>query len=248
MCTVVLLFGLLPGYPLVLAANRDEFITRHSSRPYRWQPEPGAPAIYAGRDELKGGTWLGINQHGVLAGIVNRTTGQRDPEKVSRGSLVIRCLCEKTLEGIERLLAGEDLSRYNPFTLFSYAGGRALMATNHPSREIWPLEAGIHIITNCDPRDRADSKKAYLLKTYLSPLPEEPGVLRARLVSLCRDHEEPQGFPFPACVHLEGYGTVSSAIAWIAERWEESRFEYCEGPPCQGSYLDLTGEFVSIFS
>lgn len=247
MCTVVALLGLLPGYPLVLAANRDEFTARRSLPPHRWRPEPGGPAIFAGRDELKGGTWLGINQHGLLAGIVNRTTGQRDPEKVSRGSLVLRCLREKTLEGIERLLTEEDPSRYNPFTLFSYAGGRALMATNHPSGAIWSLEAGIHIITNCDPLDREDSKKTYLLKAYLSSLPGEPGAIRNRLVSLCKDHDEPPAFPFPACVHLDGYGTVSSAIVWMADRSEKSTFEYCEGPPCQGTYLDLTGEFVSIF-
>ena len=70
MCTVVILLRPGHAWPVLIAANRDEML----SRP--WQPPaahwPDRPGVVAGLDELAGGSWLGINREGVLAGILNR--------------------------------------------------------------------------------------------------------------------------------------------------------------------------------
>ena len=70
MCTVVLLRRPGHDWPLILAANRDEMTGRAWLPPARHWPDR-AEAI-AGQDVLAGGTWLGMNDWGVIAGILNR--------------------------------------------------------------------------------------------------------------------------------------------------------------------------------
>ncbi|MGH7783160.1 MAG: NRDE family protein, partial [Candidatus Binatia bacterium] len=54
-----------------MAANRDEHYDRPSAAPAILCHDP---VILAGRDLRAGGTWLGINQHGLVIGILNRRT------------------------------------------------------------------------------------------------------------------------------------------------------------------------------
>ena len=51
------------GYPIILAANRDEFL----DRPVQGPDLLGShPAIWGGRDVRAGRTWLGVNAHGFV--------------------------------------------------------------------------------------------------------------------------------------------------------------------------------------
>ena len=68
-------------------------LTNRSNRPA--QPmtvlRDAGPRVLGGRDQLAGGTWLAVNDAGVVAGLTNRPTkGQRDPAKRSRGELPLR--------------------------------------------------------------------------------------------------------------------------------------------------------------
>ena len=82
-----------PGtaWPLVLAANRDELASRPARPPARHWPDRAE--VVAGLDVQAGGSWLGINDHGVVAGVLNRT-GTLGPAagKRSRGELVLEAL------------------------------------------------------------------------------------------------------------------------------------------------------------
>src|SRR5690606_3427306 len=87
MCTLVVASHVLEGAPLVVVANRDERLGRASSPPRAW-----AEGFCAPRDEVAGGTWLGVNPHGVFVGITNRYLGPRDDTRASRGGLVVDAL------------------------------------------------------------------------------------------------------------------------------------------------------------
>src|SRR5579871_991767 len=89
MCTLVVALGQFPGFPLVVAANRDEKLDRPATPPRIW---PGAEPFIAPRDEVAGGSWLGFNRHGVFVGITNRFGVPPDPTKKSRGQIVIDAL------------------------------------------------------------------------------------------------------------------------------------------------------------
>jgi uncharacterized protein with NRDE domain len=86
MCLLVVVSRLDPAAPLVLGANRDERMDRPAVAATVLRPV--GPRIIGGLDEETGGTWLALNEHGVVAGLTNRPSPDgRDPSKRSRGEL-----------------------------------------------------------------------------------------------------------------------------------------------------------------
>ena len=78
MCLLIAMFGVVPDAPLIVAANRDERFDRPAV-PITVLRER-RPRILGGRDELAGGTWLAVNEHGVVAGLTNQPSfNGRDP-------------------------------------------------------------------------------------------------------------------------------------------------------------------------
>src|SRR3982074_3460673 len=71
MCTLVILRRPEHAWPVVIGANRDEMIAPPANPPgRRW---PGRAEVVAGLDLLAGGSWLGLNDWGVAAAVLNRT-------------------------------------------------------------------------------------------------------------------------------------------------------------------------------
>ena len=68
MCLIVLAIGQHPEYPLVLAANRDEFHARPTADADWWDDRPD---VLGGRDLQAGGTWLAVSRTGRLATVTN---------------------------------------------------------------------------------------------------------------------------------------------------------------------------------
>src|SRR4051794_37993031 len=115
MCTLAIWVRQFETAPLVVAANRDEFFARPASGPVLLSE---SPRIVGGRDHRAGGTWLGINEYGVVAGILNRRTDDApDPAKSSRGTLLMEVLAAKSAADARRLLEREDADQYNGFNL-----------------------------------------------------------------------------------------------------------------------------------
>jgi uncharacterized protein with NRDE domain len=86
MCLIVLSLGQHPEYPLVLAANRDEFHARPTREAHWW---PDKPDILGGRDLQAGGTWLALHRNGRFATVTNYRDAQPpSPKYLSRGRLV----------------------------------------------------------------------------------------------------------------------------------------------------------------
>jgi Transport and Golgi organisation 2 len=116
MCTVVLLRRPKAPWPLLLAANRDEL----SSRP--WRPParhwPDRPDVVAGLDVQAGGSWLGVNDDGVVAAVLNRV-GTLGPAtgKRSRGELVLEALDHADAAAAAAALVDLDPDAYRPFNL-----------------------------------------------------------------------------------------------------------------------------------
>ncbi len=88
MCTVVVLRRPEAPWPVLMAANRDEMLDRPWTAPgHHWGDRP---EVTATRDDLAGGSWLGVNQTGVVSAVLNRqgTLGPA-PGLRSRGELVL---------------------------------------------------------------------------------------------------------------------------------------------------------------
>jgi len=90
MCLALVALDAHPLFPLVIAANRDEFHARAAAPAHWWKD-----GTLAGVDLTAGGTWFGVNPRGRWALVTNFREGiPRDPNAPSRGGLVTRALAE----------------------------------------------------------------------------------------------------------------------------------------------------------
>ena len=116
MCTLIVLRRPGRRWPLLLAANRDEMAGRPWRGPGRHWPDRAH--VVAGMDEEAGGSWLGVNDHGVVAGVLNRAGSLgADPDKRSRGELVLEALDHADARAAAEALADLDGHAYRPFNL-----------------------------------------------------------------------------------------------------------------------------------
>jgi uncharacterized protein with NRDE domain len=86
MCLILLAVDSHPQFPLVVAANRDEFYARPTRT---MQPWPEAPQLLAGKDLTAGGTWLGLTRSGRFAAVTNARDSEVPPQPRSRGALTL---------------------------------------------------------------------------------------------------------------------------------------------------------------
>ncbi|HEY9109284.1 MAG TPA: NRDE family protein [Roseateles sp.] len=144
MCLAAFALRAHPRFPLVIAANRDEFFARVAASMDWWADRP---EILAGRDLSAGGTWFGLTRSGRLALLTNvREPGRQNPEAPSRGALVVDWL-ESAADG--PAFAQGLATGYNGFNLVT-----ADLARNDwhwfSNRAATPvaLGPGIHTLSN----------------------------------------------------------------------------------------------------
>ena len=156
MCVIFFAYEIHPDYPLVLLANRDEFYERATAPAAQWTDFPG---IFAGRDLVGGGTWLGIAEQGRLAAVTNYREPGAGKGTISRGHLVADFLksdlpSHEYMNEVEarqnhycgfNLLIGEFDAKRSELFYFSNRGGAVRKLTpgvyglsNHLLDTPWP--------------------------------------------------------------------------------------------------------------
>ncbi len=147
MCLAVIALGVHPRYPVVVAANRDEFHARPAA-PAAWGTAAPFAGILAGRDLEAGGTWFGVRRDGRWALVTNvREGGRFDANARSRGELVPRILNTDgpLLESMPRVAtAGAD---YNGFNLLAGDTAGVVWRSNRASAA-HSLTSGVHGLSN----------------------------------------------------------------------------------------------------
>jgi uncharacterized protein with NRDE domain len=135
------------GAEPMLAANRDEVYARPFSPPRRWVART---PFWAPRDEEEGGTWLGVNDGGLVAAITNRSRLPSEAGRASRGHLVVGALSAKSLREARAWLEEELAARpRNPFQLFLGQGAEAFLCSAGPEGVAFrPLAPGLHVLSN----------------------------------------------------------------------------------------------------
>lgn len=147
MCLIALALDQSRRFPLVVAANRDEYFSRAATRMGWWSLGPGLPDVLGGRDLEAGGTWLGLTTQGRMGLITNVRDGSKDPNAPSRGGVVPRWLSGELPP--DRFWMQTALSGYNGFNLIAadFRRGECFWASNngrHPVR----LERGLYGVSN----------------------------------------------------------------------------------------------------
>lgn len=149
MCLATLALDVSPRFPLVIAANRDEFMNRPTAR-LAWWDTPDKTSILSGRDLQAGGTWLGLTASGRLGLLTNvRDPANTDAQAPSRGEIVPLWL--KGDKPIQDLWPQWAMHGYNGFNLMAldFAQGECFWLSNTlamPKR----LEKGIYGLSNAE--------------------------------------------------------------------------------------------------
>jgi hypothetical protein len=237
MCSVIILRR--PEHerwPLLVAANRDELATRSTAPPGRhWHDRPD---VVAGLDREAGGSWLGLNDHGLVAAVLNRQ-GTLGPEagKRSRGELVLEALDHADAEAAAAALAHLDPSAYRPFNLIVADAGEAFWirhAGDGMVRSV-ALEAGIAMLTSREVNDAQSPRTRRYLPLFRAAEPPDPD--RADWSSwqlLLAATASETGDPRDAmCIETDGpYGTVSSSLIALPPLvTDQAIWLYADGPP-----------------
>ena len=148
MCLGALALDQNRRFPLVVAANRDEFFARPAARLAWWSPGAAWPDILAGRDLEAGGTWMGLTAQGRFAMVTNvRKATLPDPGAPSRGAIVPLWL--RGDQSAERFWPGVAVAGHQPFNLIAadFRLGHCFWATSEQASPV-RMERGVFGLSN----------------------------------------------------------------------------------------------------
>lgn len=183
MCLVILAFDAHKDYPLLVAANRDEFHARPTRKADWW---PDAPNIVGGRDLQAGGTWLGVQRGGRFATVTNYSGAAETRAGVrSRGHLVTEFLqgAQSPVEYLETI-RGDDYAGFNLLV----TDGTSLAYLSNRGGGLRELPAGLYGLSNAtldEPWEKVERSKKQLLK-----LLEAGRVNESQLLKLLGDRDK----------------------------------------------------------
>jgi len=169
MCLIALAWRTHPAYPLIVAANRDEYFRRPSAPADFWDDHRN---VLAGRDLEAGGTWLGITLEGRFAALTNyRNPADKRTGVPSRGALVSDFLTGKAGPSAYVKEIGKAAASYNGFSLLVGDADSLWFVSNRgggPQR----VEPGVHGLSNHlldTPWPKVERAKARLAKQLENP-------------------------------------------------------------------------------
>ena len=153
MCTLIVLHRCVPGRPLVVAANRDEFLDRPAEG-MRLRSSRTGP-IVAPLDLEAGGSWVGLSGRNVFVGLTNLRSAS-EPSVVlepnrnlrSRGEVVMMALEAESAAQASQMLLALEAETFNPFQLLVADGQDAWLLVYRGKARALQLEPGPHIVGN----------------------------------------------------------------------------------------------------
>jgi uncharacterized protein with NRDE domain len=243
MCTLLVALQAWSEWPLVIAANRDERLERPSRGPFLWDTRP---RLVAPRDEVAGGSWLGLSERGLFVGITNRAGMPVGPNRRSRGALVIEALGAESARAWHERLSRLDPRAHNAFHLF-YAdrGGAFLTVSDGEAIVQSELSPGVHVITERSAPPFVSPRARRVLDGWERSIVRQNEPHPQAFAGLLGDHE---GQPEAPCVHVpaQNYGTRSAAILLVSSEPARSRFSWAEGPPCRTPFEDRSDLLATL--
>lgn len=257
MCTLIALKGRDPHYPLVVAANRDEYYARPASAPRIVHERPRA---IAGVDLEKGGTWMGANEHGLFVGLTNQRSLELAPSgPASRGHVVLDLLAATDVDTMIAQLDRINPAIYPGFNLLFGDADRLFVAYARPEPariERRELGDGIWVLPNDVLGSREFPKIDRALELVRPRLPAPSWeALRDGLIEVLTDHHKSDDLPDPPpgarfdrallrelqalCIHTPIYGTRSATLLAL-EPGRVAHYLFAEGPPCRTPFVEVT--------
>lgn len=245
MCLLLILHRVSAQAPLMLAANREEYFDRPFQGP---RILAGPPRVLCGADLRAGGTWLGVNEHGLVVAVTNRLKTRLPESPRSRGALCQDLLrCTTAAQAAQTALVELHSDRYagGNFACLDRAQGFVISSGDELVEQ--RLEPGVHLLTNGDLNDPQDMRQQYA-RTLLAPrFPTRPDQFieaAKTILSTGLDPDEKRTI----LVRTPERGTVCSTILTLAEPAEHSAYLYAAGPPDRTPFADQSADLRTVLS
>jgi uncharacterized protein with NRDE domain len=214
MCLIAVAHRVAENFPLVIAANRDEFYDRPALAAAPWRENPN---VVGGRDLRAGGSWLAVSHTARFAAVTNIRGEHRDGP--SRGLLVSNFV----LSDLDAIDFVNDIDRH------AYAGFHLILgdgtiiahvtnANDAPPSIVAP--GSIFAVSNGRPGD--DWPKVELAREAMQSAIETPETLLDFLTTRRGGPIEQEVF---VAVPELGYGTRSSTVIVVDERGDVTFIE-----------------------
>jgi hypothetical protein len=236
MCTVSWLYT-AGGYQLLF--NRDERLTRRPALAPVFR-ENGEMGYLSPLDGDHGGTWIAVNESGMVLCLLNRydefgEAGER--EFSSRGEIIPGLIAADSMEEVDRSIKALRLIDYPPFTLaaFSLRGESWQAHWRGDDLQVYRDQKGRGMITS------SSFATSHVIATredaYRQQIGESPGVDDGAMRRFHASHDPISGAR-SVCLHRKDAVTVSLTRIYVTG--EQARCRYYPTSPCAISAGGLT--------
>lgn len=226
MCLIFIANQYHADYPLIIAANRDEFYDRPTAPVAFWDD---FPHVLAGRDKKAGGTWLGITTTGRFAAVTNfRDPRHVNPSAPSRGGLVSDYLTGPLAPEQYLLKLQKESLPYSGFNLIAGSMDDGVFYYSNTEKQVRPLLPGLHGLSNHlldTPWPKVETGKKKMAQLVGGNKTVSPEALLERLHDTIPPPDEmlPEtgvGLTWerilsPMFIRSPGYGTRSSSVILV---------------------------------
>ncbi|MDO5552738.1 MAG: NRDE family protein [Planctomycetia bacterium] len=235
----------IPDSPILIACNREENLARAFQPP---RIQSGRPRVVCGIDRKAGGTWGGVNQHGMFAAVVNcpKRTIPYDPR--SRGLLCKELLsCRTAEEAIERAVRELETGCYagGNFICVDRTSGGVVYGGNEVDVEYF--KPGLHIISANRMDDHDDPRQEFVRRLLtLHRLDSAVAFLAVASQTFSRkpDISGKRG----VIINEPEFGTVCSMLVSLTERTQKSILQFANGAPNIKPYEDVSALLRQVLS
>jgi len=245
MCLLAIQYQSARDAPILVAENREEFLDRPTQPP---RIQSGRPRVMCGIDRKAGGTWFGVNQHGLFAAVANRPKALVPAEPRSRG-----LLCRELLNFDSAVRAADHAAR--ELATGRYAGANfvcgdakhALVVHGGDQIETVELAPGLHLVSNANVNDHGDERQE-LARRLLTLQRLDSAVAFLAVASRTFSRKPDAHGRRGVVICGDEHGTVSSTLLSLPKKAHNSVYHYAPGPPSEHAYDDLSALLRQVLS
>lgn len=231
--------------PLLVAFNREERSSRLSFPP---RIQSGRPRVVCGIDRKAGGTWAGVNQHGLFAAVINcpKRIVPYDPR--SRGLLCKELLsCKTAEEAIERA--------YRELSTGCYAGGNFLAVDRTSGGVVYGgdeldverIRPGLHVLSENRMDEYHDPRQEFV-RRLLTLQRIDSAVTFLAVASKTFSKKPDETGKRGVVISKSEFGTVSSMLLSLTEKTQKSIMHFANGVPGEKAYEDTSALLRQVLS
>ncbi|MCA9215976.1 MAG: NRDE family protein [Planctomycetales bacterium] len=245
MCLLAVQYQLIPDSPILIAANREEFYERPTQPP---SIQSGKPRVLCGTDLQAGGTWLGVNQHGLFIGVLNRRRANPGFPSRSRGTLCRELLKSHSAQHA-RDMAMEEMSsgRYDGANFVCVDAESGWVVHGGDDLNTVEMREGLNIIAGGDLNDPRDGRVDMARRLLTLQTLDSPVKFLAVASKVFARAPSPPGRP-SIVIRDKDRGTVSSTLIALGKKPRDAIYQYAPNAPDRSKFEDFSPLLRDILS